>query len=216
MIPVHLDWYRPLGELKLVLDGSSKHPDGMLQSSRPDVETVQYRIENLENPVSLHLANCTSDEDLFRFVKRFGMTAWYADAQVLDRMPMGSLRFIHEQIVQIFEVLSLSNIDERIDRLDANELFRWSSFSPRFERLSGDGRSRLIMRPSSLDDLMIMEGAIAADEGAIALRCAHCQRLFLIGPLTGRRSHAVYCSDRCRVAAMRARKASKETWQEGF
>ena len=102
--------------------------------------------------------------------------------------------------------------------LHAQHIFILQSqtFSPRFEKLSGHGRSRLIMRPSSLDDLMIMEGAIAADEGAIAVRCSHCQKLFLIGPLTGRRSHAVYCSDRCRVAAMRVRKASKEAWQEGF
>src|SRR5687767_9522079 len=102
MIPVHLDWYRHLGHLKLILDDSSKHQDGMLQASKPDVAGVRYRIETLENPVSLHLANCSSDEDLFRFVKRFGMTAWYADAKVLDRMPMGPLRFIHEQIAQIF------------------------------------------------------------------------------------------------------------------
>ena len=216
MIPVHLDWCRPVGEVSVAFDDDQKHPEGLIIASLPDTESVHYRIADLENPIALHLVNCKTDDDLLRFVKRFGMTDWYADAKVLDRMPMSSLRFIHEQIRDIFELLALTDVDQRIDRFEANELFRWSSFAPRFERAEDKARPRLVMRPSSLGDLMIMEGALAADEGAVAVRCAHCQKLFLIGPLTGRRSHAVYCSDRCRVAAMRVRKATNAVWQDGF
>jgi hypothetical protein len=53
-----------------------------------------------------------------------------------------------------------------------------------------------------------LEVRLAAEKGCKLARCANCNDGFLTGPLTGRRSHAKYCSDRCRVAAMRARQAA--------
>lgn len=43
--------------------------------------------------------------------------------------------------------------------------------------------------------------------GCAEAACAHCGGSFWTGHRTGARSHAIYCSDRCRVAANRARKA---------
>ena len=40
--------------------------------------------------------------------------------------------------------------------------------------------------------------------------CARCGKPFLTGPGTGRRSHRLYCSDSCRVMAMRERQAKFE------
>lgn len=39
--------------------------------------------------------------------------------------------------------------------------------------------------------------------GAETMTCGHCRDKYLTGPLTGRRSHSVYCSDACRKAAAR-------------
>jgi hypothetical protein len=63
----------------------------------------------------------------------------------------------------------------------------------------------MLLKCSSLTNFMKMEIAMAAMHGAKLATCEHCGAVFLTGPLTGRRSHAKYCSDRCRVAAMRAR-----------
>jgi hypothetical protein len=63
----------------------------------------------------------------------------------------------------------------------------------------------LLFACDSLETFMIMEIAMAATLGAKLGECDHCGDAFLTGPLTGRRSHAKYCSARCRVAAMRAR-----------
>jgi hypothetical protein len=60
------------------------------------------------------------------------------------------------------------------------------------------------------DDYMALEIATAVEAGATMTACRHCDRRFLFGPHTGRRSHAKYCSDRCRVAAARRRNAPKE------
>lgn len=70
--------------------------------------------------------------------------------------------------------------------------------------------TRLVLEADTLFDFIVLEVAAIHDAGAVATSCEHCRKIFLTGPLTGRRSRAKYCSDRCRVAAMRVRNAAKE------
>jgi hypothetical protein len=65
----------------------------------------------------------------------------------------------------------------------------------------------MLLKCDHLATFMKMETALAATQGAKLGSCGHCEDVFLTGPLTGRRSHAVYCSSRCRMAAMRLRNA---------
>ncbi len=65
--------------------------------------------------------------------------------------------------------------------------------------------NRLSLRLRSLYALMLMELAMIVEKGARLASCGHCKVVFLTGPTTGRRSHVRFCSDRCRVAAKRAR-----------
>ena len=83
------------------------------------------------------------------------------------------------------------------------------SLRPSFETFGGDPLLRLVLHPDSLASFMAMEIALAHEAGAVVTWCEHCRKFFLTGPLTSRRSHAKYCSDRCRVAAMRKRNATK-------
>ncbi len=81
---------------------------------------------------------------------------------------------------------------------------------PAFDH-SGNGQSpRLILRAATLWEFMTLEIVYAAAAKVRVSRCEHCDTAFFTGPMTGRRSHGKYCSDRCRVAAMRERKAAKE------
>jgi hypothetical protein len=68
------------------------------------------------------------------------------------------------------------------------------------------GKPRMLLQCPDLPSFMRMEIALVALEGAKLATCAHCPNLFITGATTTRRSHAIYCSDRCRVAAMRKRK----------
>jgi hypothetical protein len=68
---------------------------------------------------------------------------------------------------------------------------------------------RLVLAAESLFDYMIMECAFVAMVGARTATCSDCRDLYLTGPLTGRRSHSLYCSDACRVRAMRKRRANE-------
>ena len=72
-----------------------------------------------------------------------------------------------------------------------------------------DGRTpRLVLAAESLLDYMTMECAFVAMVGARTAACKNCGDFYLTGPLTGRRSHSLYCSDKCRMAAMRKRQAN--------
>ncbi|AWM23719.1 hypothetical protein AOX55_0000439 [Sinorhizobium fredii CCBAU 25509] len=89
--------------------------------------------------------------------------------------------------------------------MDTADAIVWPSF------VHSAGSMRFVLKADTLYDFMVMEVAAIHEAGAAAASCEHCGKIFLTGPLTGRRSHAKYCSDRCRVAAMRARNAAKET-----
>ena len=76
-------------------------------------------------------------------------------------------------------------------------------------QLEGD-KPLMFIQCSDLLEFMTMEIAKIALEGAKVATCERCHNLFLTGTSASRRSHAMYCSDRCRVAAMRARKKGSQ------
>jgi hypothetical protein len=77
--------------------------------------------------------------------------------------------------------------------------------SPSFEIV--DGEARVVLRPKSLWQYMVMEVASAALHGVRYSECEHCGDAYLTGPMTGRTSYSKYCSSKCRMAALRARNA---------
>jgi hypothetical protein len=95
----------------------------------------------------------------------------------------------------------------RARRASFNRTLAAVGLTPRLDTTADGGAVCLALTPRTLADFMIMEVAMVASHGAKLSQCQHCGTQFLTGTLTGRRSHAVYCSDRCRTAAMRARKA---------
>ena len=55
----------------------------------------------------------------------------------------------------------------------------------------------MFIQCSDLLEFMTMEIAKIALEGAKVATCERCHNLFLTGTSASRRSHAMYCSDRC-------------------
>src|SRR5215211_1827187 len=64
-----------------------------------------------------------------------------------------------------------------------------------------DGFATLTLPVTSLLGFMMMETALVLTGGAEVKRCEKCGVIFVTGPGTGRRGTAMYCSNRCRVAA---------------
>jgi hypothetical protein len=79
---------------------------------------------------------------------------------------------------------------------------------PQLTLHEGDAKPRITLFARSLIGLMRMEAAMIVTNDVRLAKCENDGVLFLTGPLTGRRSHAKFCSDRCRVAAMRRRQAT--------
>ncbi|WP_210205676.1 hypothetical protein [Pseudaminobacter salicylatoxidans] len=152
--------------------------------------------------MAIRFLNTSGDDDLVTFVSRFGLPQKLLTPHQLS---VASLYALKEDLEDILALGAFPNSIEKAQH--ANGVLKFVSLAPSFEHAGS--QSKLVMRPTNLADFMIMEAVFAYEVGATLARCFHCSKAYLTGPLTGRRSHSVYCSDRCRVAAMRARNAAK-------
>lgn len=206
-----LEWQRPRDGVELVEDGppfEGQIVKGLIaRAVSGRVERLTYRLTNLEDPVSIHLVNAVSNDELVAFVSRFGFLNEYGGG---TWQGIAEINVIRRDIEEIFTLPDRSDphskmITDHIDRITfLNERLDFLS-SVRAAVDFYEGRFRLGLQPANLADFAMLEAATAIDIGATFRRCEQCSKGFLVGPLTGRRSHSVYCSDRCRVAAMRAR-----------
>jgi hypothetical protein len=153
---------------------------------------IRHSINNLENPIALQFVNAQDDEARAGFLAAFG----FLYKQDQDLHP-------HDEVLgyqQHFRKLLVSAGSDEPDEAAINKYLR-ADLVP---VLTG---RRLSFALHSLVGVMLREIVMAVEKDARFTTCLHCHKAFLTGPTTGRRSHASYCSDRCRVAAMRARNA---------
>lgn len=207
---ISLDWQRPLDGVEVV-KASEVLPKLLTESLLIRGKTTRtapltLRVSSLENPVAIQLANADTLEKLCDFVARFGVPDRLGYNSEEEGVLVDLLEAIRDDVV---EGLDLLNRDDDAARVDwSSRLLEKASLHPALEYSPDDKRQRLALKASGLSDLMLCEVAHAMEAQARLQRCAHCEEAFLTGHLTGRRATATYCSDRCRTAAMRARKSN--------
>lgn len=150
---------------------------------------------DLEDPIVQHFFNAFTPERATAFLSRFGHL--YPGVDTL-RTSFEALRL--ELAASTWSALS-SAISEQTAAL--TEISR--SVRLKVSAAVWGERPRLQLECRNLYEFMCMEVASAAEAGAMMQACERCERTFFTGPLTGRRSSAKFCSDRCRVAASRHR-----------
>lgn len=155
-------------------------------------------IDDLENSLVVRLINAKDDDARAQFFGRFGF---------LDKCNTECPRQdVLEDQRNLRKLLALAGSGQTEEAAKA------------INKQIG-GRSGLGLMPvlvgkqptlnlQSLYSLMLMELMTIVGKDARLTSCGHCEVAFLTGPTTGRRSHARYCRDSCRVAAMRARNAA--------
>jgi hypothetical protein len=74
-------------------------------------------------------------------------------------------------------------------------------------RVTQEGRLDLVFAPPDLMQAMWLQFALYACSEAKLFRCARCKQPFIVGSGTGRRSTSKWCSNACKVAAFKERKA---------
>jgi hypothetical protein len=205
VVPVILKWRRPLGGVKTIeaapadfLNGTTTTQYvGPFSFESDDGEDFELRISDLEDPLVVRFINAWGKGEVPAFLTRFGP---------LRREPMYDLEIDLRAEELAIRLVSSTNQETRwrnansvnlmLHNVDLKVGFEWD-----LEVLAG----RLVLRPDTLLDFMRFEIAAAHEAGAVTTECAHCGKVYLTGPLTGRRSHSKFCADRCRVAAMRLR-----------
>lgn len=168
---------------------------------------------DLEDPLFVRLVNCATPAERAALVERFGWRDGAGDPTDAEIDELAR----HLELVAEFllDPLGASLGDEagaQELREAGPEILRIMledvAAKPRFRERGGT--KRFVFEVTTLTDFTVLEVAAAVEAKASGRRCEHCNNMFLYGPLTGRRSHGKYCGDRCRVAAMRVRKADQE------
>jgi hypothetical protein len=199
----------------------------VMMAKSEERETFIRESVDLEDPIGLRLANCKKPEEFLAFCNRFddgslglgfidGGIGPAASQEMRNAWstalgPERSMDAVKRSGVNAH--LARTSLSARMQEggsggsADGGAIGLEAAFRPQIRVV--DGIPRLVLETNSMHGFMMLELAAAIEAGVTAVTCGHCDKLFLFGPLTGRRSHARYCSDRCRVAAMRARNAGK-------
>jgi hypothetical protein len=159
-----------------------------------------HRIENLEDPVFLRLVNARTDDDLLVFLHAFGAPNGKASVELTE------LRALANTLLSTAEasLYTATGHAAAFDRM--HKLMAGVSVSPLIVQFEHE--PRMVLEAATLEDFMKLEIGAAFEAGVKVMLCQHCHRMRLTGPLTGGRAHAKFCSNKCRVAAMRARQAA--------
>lgn len=213
MTSISLEWQRPrdgveivpLAEAYPILAGSNVDA---IRGRTDRLAPISIRVDDLSDPLSIRLINARTVDDLADFVARFGIVYPGGFNEDMRGESIPTLESFRDDL---HEGMSLLNVDDDAARVAwAAEHLHSSIFIPSLEWDEGQRRQRLVFKPKTLADLMKCEVALAVEAEAKLHRCEWCNSAFLTGHTTGRRATAVYCSDKCRMAALRARNAGKE------
>jgi hypothetical protein len=167
-------------------------------------EMVRHDISNLESPIIVRFLNAKDDGAIAAFFFQFGML--YEEATKSGEFSKDQTESNQKALKKVLEsagsgdvMSSISFVNKALSASVADD------HVPVLDLADNAKLPRLAWRAKNLFGLMIMETVLVATSGARFASCEHCGNVILTGPLTGRRSTARFCSDRCRVAAMRAR-----------
>jgi hypothetical protein len=177
-------------------------------------ETLHLDLDGLSEPLVLQLIAADSDDDLLEFMSRFGLLSEPEFGPAGDgtynliSKPAVAMQFEAAKSMQLalHDTFHVSRAQPEL----AWQMFNRIRSSVRLELRprSGGYPPRLVMRPRWLFDFLVAEAAMILSSDAKVVSCAHCAKFFTAGSASGKRRGAIYCSPRCRVAAVRARKKS--------
>jgi hypothetical protein len=203
MTTLFLDWQRPK-------DGARFDPletfapwggdaDQFVRANGMASEHRSFRVYDLKTPLSVAFVNCSSGNEFAGFVADNGFP-FRADHEH-GMIGMESLTGLKKDLL---EGLEGSNLVSRFDKVElGRQVLGAVQIEPTLEYSRVTNSPKLTMRPESLSHLMRLEIVTAYELGASFRRCERCDEGFLTGKNTQGRSTARFCSDKCRMSALR-------------
>jgi hypothetical protein len=174
-------------------------------------EDLRLEIRDLEDPVVVRFMNARDDQARAQFFSEYGLTEphhpWTTQSVVLawrDRFEQILERIRNHEVAEAAEAISNWNIVGRRPGDDPT----WWDWGVRLHVVGKKRSPQMSFECRSLVSFMVAETAMIVANDDRVRNCQHCNKMFLTGPLTGRRAHAKFDSDRCRAAAMRVRQRS--------
>lgn len=217
MLPLSLKWTRCPDGIEVVDRGEQvdaappglnfpKPPRKWLRGRTDRRAPVLLESIDLENPLALQYVNTKTPEDRIAFMERYGFLAEGIIAEDgIEEWPADWVEDQHDSLSHALTKSFGKSIAEK--SADLNGLLQSAHLKTSVE-FAGDGKGRMVFHPQSLLHLMCLEVTTAAINDVDLARCANCNDAFFTGRMAHRRADAKFCSDRCRVAAMRKRNAA--------
>lgn len=218
MFPLSLEWSRCPDGIETVDRGEREDVNGFGEkiSGRPKKwlrgrtdrrAPVLLESIDLESPLALQYVNTRTPEARIGFMERYGflVEGIIADDGA-EEWPADWVEDQHESLCHALTKSFGKSVAEK--STDLNALLQSAHLKTSVE-FAGDGKGRMVFHPQSLLHLMCLEVTTAAINEVDLARCANCNDAFFTGRMAHRRIDAKFCSDRCRVAAMRKRNAAK-------
>jgi hypothetical protein len=163
-------------------------------------EPLHLEIKTLEDPVVVAFLNARDDQARARFLSEHGLLVPQSDGEILHSEVLRSRDSFAQLLAHIRHRKPAAAVNAVNEAIAAHRSF---NLRPALGLVRKS--PQLTLGCESLTAFMLMEVAMFVAHGVREAHCQRCNTLFVTGRLTGRRSHAKYCSDRCRMAAMRER-----------
>ncbi len=176
--------------------------DGLFRARDSRRDRLRLETFDLHDSYVVQFINSTDDDARAAFLTAYGCL--FPGRHDCSRKAFFGLQRDMRQL------LKLAGADEAKDRANAlNKDYKLTEQHESDAIVSAMAdRGRLVLQVASLFGLMRQECMLVIDRGVRFDTCDQCGIAYLTGSTTSRKSHAQYCSPRCRMRSLRARGAA--------
>jgi hypothetical protein len=185
--------------------GLEPEPERVFRYRTNRREPWRLDFRNLENPVLVTYLNARDDDARAKFFSENGLLV-PGEKDLASEVLQSQDSFA--QLLQRIHHQRPADAVQAVNQAIATH--RSFNLKPLLQARGKKSAPQILLECPSLVAFMLVEVAQIAANGARVTHCQRCRTMFLTGPLTWRRSHAKFCSDKCRVYAMRERERDRK------
>ncbi len=216
MIGISLLWETCVDGIEIVPANSLDRSDALFDETEGYLvaryrsarrKRVRLGLDSLNNPLVVQLGNARSLKHLEAFYGQYGLEHLPSHrAEERHAWPVSRPEEIRSRaVISLLVKMGRGTLAAR--RENANLVLR--DLAPRAQFVAAGKAQSVGLFANSLLNYMRWECIAVAEAGAHLVECPRCNKFFLVGPRTERRTDAVYCSNGCRQAMSRRRSANR-------
>ncbi len=198
--------YVPFGiRVLLGSEGARAKP---LHIYRRGGELDRYRPLDAFDSLFAMFAKLRTSDDVLDFVERFGPLT--RDGLDADKGELVEGVLAHADTLRDLFFFSTGDRARRAAVLAGLQVNPFAEMEVTLELDAGSEDLKLRLRPTSLLDALWLQAVQHLSSGATVRQCQHCSQWFEVGPGTGRRLDAKFCSDQHRISFNSLKRTTSE------